>query len=353
MPLTVLVGGQLGSEGKGKIAAYLAKEYHMAIRTGGPNAGHTVEHEGQRYKVQSVPCGFINPHCLLAIGAGGLINMDLLVKEIDMTGAEGRLIIDPHAAIIEPAHVLQERQALEAVLSTGEGVGAAMAHRVTRHPRLRLAKDVPELEAYIRPVWQLANKMLDEGAHIFLEGTQGFGLSLYHGDYPYVTSRDTTAGTLVADAGLSPRMVSDVVMVIRSYPIRASRGPLFEEIDWRTVTLESGSAAPITELTSITRRVRRVGRLDLQQLKKAVAINRPSQVALTFMDYVDIHAAGVSAYDQLGQRCHDFVAMLESELNVPVTLIGTGDAARDIIDRRSALLCRQGQGELQSGALAD
>jgi adenylosuccinate synthase len=96
MSVTVLVGGQFGSEGKGKIAGYLASECDVSIRTGGPNAGHSVEQDGKFYKLQSVPCAFINPQCLLCIGAGGIIDISILEREIKECGlSPERLVIDP------------------------------------------------------------------------------------------------------------------------------------------------------------------------------------------------------------------------------------------------------------------
>jgi hypothetical protein len=98
LAVTVIVGGQFGSEGKGKIAAYLAPEIAMAIRTGGPNAGHTIEHEGDFCKLQSVPCAFINPSCTLALGAGAVIDESVLQAEINRLAlAPSRLVIDPQA----------------------------------------------------------------------------------------------------------------------------------------------------------------------------------------------------------------------------------------------------------------
>src|SRR5207244_1038620 len=109
MTVTVLIGGQFGSEGKGKIAGYLAPECDMSIRTGGPNAGHSVEHNGKLYKLQSIPCAFTNPDCLLCIGAGGVVDVAILQKEIQECGlANDRLLIDPQAVIIESQHVNSE-----------------------------------------------------------------------------------------------------------------------------------------------------------------------------------------------------------------------------------------------------
>ncbi len=341
MSAEILVGGQFGSEGKGKVAAYLAPEHDMAIRTGGPNAGHTIEHDGRYYKMQTIPCSFVNENCLLAIGAGGLIDFDILMREIQETGiGKDRLLIDPQAGIIDPHHSQAEADLKRRIGSTGKGVGFATAAKSLRDPDFRLARDIPELSDYLDDVSFYTNRFLDEEKKVFLEGTQGFGLSLHHGFYPFVTSRDITAGTIAGDAGISPRSVEDVTIVLRTYPIRVAgnSGPLKDEIDWATVTRESGSPEPLIERTTVTKNVRRVGRFDLDLVKRATMINRPTQIALMFIDYLDYQEKGKKDYDDLTQKSKDFVHHVEDETGTPVTLIGTGPKNDDVIDLRERKL---------------
>mgnify|MGYP001578541964 CR=1 FL=1 len=337
MSAEVLIGGQFGSEGKGKVAAYLAPEHDMAIRTGGSNAGHTIEHEGKIYKLQTIPCSFINQNCLLAIGAGGVIDLDILKREIqECEITPERLIVDPQAGIIDESHSQSERELKNRIGSTGKGVGAAVAAKVWRDPNFKLARDIPELQQYLGDVAMRANQLLDSGKKVFLEGTQGFGLSLHHGIYPYVTSRDTTAGTIIGDAGVSPRSVEDITMVIRTYPIRVAgnSGPLPNETDWETVTQESGYPEPLIERTTVTKNVRRVAHFDFDLVKRATMINRPTQIALMFADYLDHGDKGKRDYDDLSDKSKDFIKKIEDETGVPVTLIGTGANNIDIIDLR-------------------
>lgn len=337
MSAEVLVGGQFGSEGKGKVAAYLAPEHDMAIRTGGPNAGHTIENAGTIFRLQSIPCSFINQNTLVAIGAGGLIDLNILNREIRETGVQpGRLLIDPQTGIIEPHHSQSEKSLMQKIGSTGKGVGRAIAVKVLREGDFRLARDIPEIEVFLGDVSAVANRYIDEGKKVFLEGTQGSGLSLHHGIYPYVTGRDVTAGSIVADAGLSPRVVDDVTMVLRTYPIRVAgnSGPLANEIDWETVTEESGYEEQLVERTTVTNNVRRVGRFDFDLVKRMVMINRPSQLALMFADYLDHTDRGKTVYEDLSSKTKDFVGELEDETGVPVTLIGTGPKNNDMIDLR-------------------
>lgn len=338
MSVEILIGGQFGSEGKGKIAAYLAPEHDMSIRTGGPNAGHTIEHEGKIYKLQTIPCSFINENCLLAIGAGGVIDLEILKREItECEITPDQLIIDPQAGIIDPQHVQREYELKGRIGSTGKGVGAAVSAKSLRETDFRLARDIPELAMYINDVSQYANDFIDSGKKVFLEGTQGFGLSLHHGIYPFVTSRDVTAGTILGDAGLSPMSVEDIIMVLRTYPIRVAgnSGPLPHEVDWDTVTRESESPEPLIERTTVTKNVRRVAEFDMDLVKRATMINRPSQIALMFIDYLDSKDHGKKEFTELTPKSRDFITRLEDETSTPVTLVGTGPNNSDIIDMRS------------------
>lgn len=341
MSAEVVVGGQFGSEGKGKVAAYLSPEHDMAIRTGGPNAGHTFEHDGTVFKLQTIPCSVVNKNTLIAIGAGGLIDLNILQREINETGIESdRLMIDPQAGIIDEIHAQSEIALKGRIGSTGKGVGAALSAKSRRDPDFRLARDIPELEPYLGDVSEKANQLLDEGKKVFLEGTQGFGLSLHHGIYPYVTGRDITAGSIAGDAGISPRSLEDITMVLRTYPIRVAgnSGPLNYETDWETVTRESGYPEPLIERTTVSKNVRRVAHFDMELVKRATRINRPTQMAVMFADYLDHGDRGKTVFEDLSQKSKDFVHMIEDATATPVTLIGTGPNNLDIIDLRKEKL---------------
>lgn len=337
MSVTVIVGGQYGSEGKGKIAGYLASEFSLSIRTGGPNAGHTVEHDGKRYALQSIPCAFVNEACQLAIGAGGIIDTDILLSEIERCNLDhSRLTIDPQAVVIKPEYIGDEVELTGLIGSTGKGVGAAVAAKVTRKQAV-LARDVPVLAKWIGNVSQLAHRTLDNGHSVCLEGTQGFGLSLHHGTYPFVTSRDTTAGGLCSEAGVGPLDVRHVIMVIRSYPIRVAgnSGPMNEEVTWESVQTESGSPTAIAEYTTVTKRLRRVSRFDLTLVRAAALANSATEIALNFADYIDYNDRNVRDYNSLSAKTRQFIEALESSVNLPITLIGTGPEQGALVDRRA------------------
>jgi adenylosuccinate synthase len=130
---------------------------------------------------------------------------------------------------------------IDRIGSTGSGTGATVAARISRKTSLLFAKDIPELNPFTAYVPEILRNALDHQERIIIEGTQGFGLSLFHArQYPYTTSRDTTAAAFLAETGLSPFDVDDVVLTIRAFPIRVAgnSGPLLDEIDWKTVTVE-------------------------------------------------------------------------------------------------------------------
>src|SRR5207245_10544510 len=133
-------------------------------------------------------------------------------------------------------------------------------------------------------------KALCERKSVFVEGTQSTGLSLYHGQYPHVTSRDTTVAGCLSEAGISPSRVRKVIMVVRSYPIRvqdpskSTSGPMSQELTWREISRRSGvplSELQRTEKTSTTHRKRRVGEFDWELLRRAASLNAPTDIALT------------------------------------------------------------------------
>ena len=193
----VLVGGQYGSEGKGHIASFLAREYDGLVRVGGPNAGHKVYLKPAPYTHHQLPSGTLrNPLASLIIASGAVLNSELLIREISECKVDAsRLFIDPQAMIISPRDIKAEVGLTERISSTGQGVGIATARRITdRGKRIRLAKDVPELKPFTqRACWEVLERLYRDGKRILVEGTQGTGLSLYHGAYVPLRGRRLVA----------------------------------------------------------------------------------------------------------------------------------------------------------------
>jgi adenylosuccinate synthase len=329
MPISVIVGGQFGSEGKGKVALALAEEMKaaIAIRVGGPNSGHTVhDHLGQPMVFRQLPTAAITSTTLCVIAAGSYVDPQLLRTEMEVANLpHNRLIIHPRALPITEADKANEELGglRDRIGSTLSGTGSAVERRVRRTKDVVLAKDHPMLSAFVHPVDELLRERLDRGQRVVIEGTQGFGLSLLHGaEYPFVTSRDTTAAGFLSEAGMSPLDVDDIVLVLRAFPIRVpgSSGPLPREIDWATVTRESASPVPLLEYTSVTGRIRRIARFDADIVNRAIRANCPTRIVLNHVDYVD---ASLHNGDQLTQSGATFVLSVEEAIGRDINYVGT------------------------------
>ena len=341
MSVTVITGGQYGSEGKGKVCAHLAVTDNVdyMIRCGGPNSGHTVEVGGCRYKLRQVPAAFLNPHTRLLVAPGALVAPDVFLREVDVCGLDpSRIGIDGNAGIIEESDSHNERLSdLPLRLgSTGSGTGSAVSRRTIRDPSFRLARHHPALRPFITSVREEIDGSVIRDKSVVIEGTQGFGLSLYHAEeWPYCTSRDTTAHSFLSEVGIGVRDY-EVVMAIRTYPIRVAgnSGPLPNEITWEDVQEASGYPYPIAEFTTTTNRLRRVAKFDWSVVDQAVAANSPTRIALHGGDYIDFANHSVTDWHRLTHSLQKFVGKIERRYKVPVSFIGTGPANGDIVDRR-------------------
>jgi adenylosuccinate synthase len=342
----VIIGGQYGSEGKGHLAYHLAREYDLLMRVGGPNAGHQVIWpDGTRYTHRLLPSGTLAGDAHLVIGAGAVLDIDILLTEIaDCQVEYDRLTIDPQAMIITAADKQTERQLVKAIGSTGQGGGAAAVRRIQRGNDVQLARDIDALRPFVRPVAELLERAFVEGKRLLLEGTQGSALSLYHGEYPHVTSRDTTVSGCLAEAGLPPSVVRKIVIVCRTYPIRvmspkkADSGHMAQEIDWETIAERSGlnvEALKAVEKGSVSGNLRRVAEFDWALLRRAAFLNGATDVGLTFVDYLSAKNRDAERFDQLRPETIRFIEEVERVAGAPVSLISTRFDARSIIDRRT------------------
>lgn len=343
----VLVGAQYGSEGKGNVAAHLARDYGVLMRVGGPNAGHKVAHP--KYTFVHLPSGTSsNLRAKLLIGPGAVIDVKVLMKEIDELGIEAsRLVVDENAMIIEEKDKRWEEKRLSQMGSTKQGVGVATARKILGRDekpvfgsRVRLAKDIPELTPYLGSTAAALDQAYVDGERVFLEGTQGTFLSIHHGPWPYVTSRDTTAAGCLADAGIAPHRARRIIMATRTYPIRVGgkSGPMKREISLQIISERSG--VPLDELektekASRTRRSRRIAEFDWSQLKRASTLNGPTDIALTFSDYLALENQKARRFGQLTYDTQRFIDEVERVTGVPVSLISTRFDVNNIIDRRS------------------
>lgn len=376
-----IFGGQMGSEGKGEIAALITKNVLgvvAGVRIGGPNAGHTCyDHDGRKVVVQSLPTPSAINGCDAFIGPEGCFIPGLLVKEIidffeRNPGAMLTLHIDPNAAIITEEHMQREASLKGKIGSTGEGVGAVTSDKVMRLPitvanhvdllpwmrtEVRAKLNDKEIEGVFvvdnRPTSEI-NQALAEGQFVnpnmgrmwtnpkfIIEGTQGYGLSLHTGGfYPFCTSRECTPYALWAGTGINPKLGdSEVIMVVRTFPIRVggNSGPLENEITWETLQEETNGYVSVPEMTTVTKKVRRIARIDHKLLRRAVLQTTPDYIALTFLDYVFPKIAGRTWADmEKSEECSEvikYVLELETTLGVPVGIISTGPGCASFTNR--------------------
>ncbi len=334
MPCQVIVGAFWGDEGKGKIISYLALKDNLdfCVRTGSVNAAHTVWHENKKFALHMVPAAFLNPKTRLLISAGANVHIGQFFKEVEQTQVtQTRIGIDQNASIIEQKHSDQDKASSinKGIGTTGWGVGPAVEERARR--TAKLAKDIPELKPYICDQITEVNDGLDQGKKVLLEGTQGFMLSLFlSGGYPYVTSRDTSASAIASEAGVGPTRVDDVIIVYKSFITRVGGGPLPGEI-----TKEEALKRGWFEVAAGTGRERRSALFDFELAKKSAKINGATQAAMTKLDVIFPSCKGARRFEDLSNDAKEFIKETEKRTGVPITLIGTGPEALDIIDRRA------------------
>ncbi|AMK15063.1 adenylosuccinate synthetase [Methanobrevibacter olleyae] len=340
MTCSILVGGAWGDEGKGKCITYLCDKDKPDIvaRAGvGPNAGHSVEFNGEKYGLRLVPSGFVQTEAKLLIGAGVLVDPEVFFHELDYLSKYNvaeRAYVDPRCSIIAPEHKERDKSSehlAKKIGSTGSGCGPANADRVLR--TAKRAEDIPELADYLTDVSLVSNEALDNGEDVFIEGSQGFALSLYYGTYPFVTSKDTTASSFAADVGVGPTKVDEVINVFKAYITRVGEGPFATEMSQK-----EAEDLGIEEYGVVTGRRRRVGTFDFELAKESCRINGATQIALTCVDRLYPDCARTQDFGVLSAETKDFITQVEQETGVPVTIISTGPDLKDTIDLRKELL---------------
>ncbi|MFN3910263.1 MAG: adenylosuccinate synthetase [Candidatus Anstonellaceae archaeon] len=332
MAINVVVGGQYGDEGKGKIISYLALEDKprvIARGGGGPNAGHTVEYKGKKYKIRLVPSGFVYKKAKLVIGPGVLIDPEVLIEEIKNFELEERCFVDRMATIIESKHKEEDANSEigKKIGTTKTGIGPATAHRALRDAKLAYQEE--KLKKYLTDCWKEVNSTND----LLVEGSQGFMLSNLHGTYPFCTAKDVSAAAICSEIGLGPKKLDNIIMVIKAYTTRVGQGPLLNEIN-----PQEAKKLGMDEYGTVTGRQRRVNpNLIWEELKKAAVINSANCIALTKIDIKYPSAKRIRKFESLPDEAKKFVFEIEKRLEVPVGLIGTGPEALDIIDRREKI----------------
>lgn len=335
MPVSIVVGGQFGSEGKGKVALELARtakeDKVTLVRVGGPNSGHTgYDASRQRFALRQLPAGCIDRNVDVVFPAGSYLDVDVLFREIEeLNYPKDQIFVSRYARVIMPEHKAWESEAGigKAIGSTGSGVGAAVMASVAREAQnfpLKSydAEHVSQLDEFVCDTSALLRQQLLANSRVIIEGSQGFGLSLLEGGYwPKATSRSTTASAALSEAGLSPLDVDDIYLVLRSFPIRVagqSSGPLTNETSWAKIADDVGRNDDISEYTTVTNKMRRVAKFDAEQVRAAIAVNNPSKIVMNHLDYV----GSVPDLDRSFSRLARFVAEVEAGLERKIDFLG-------------------------------
>ncbi len=285
---------------------------------------------GVQYSLRLIPSGFVNKSTRLLIGPGVPVDPDVLFDEVRKTGVEDRIGVDNQCPVLEPRHKEEESRSehlSKKVGSTKSGVGVCNAERALR--MVKLARQLPTLRAYTTDTVFEIHNALERGQSIIVEGTQGTFLSLYHGTYPYVTSKDVTASAACADVGVGPTQVDQVIAIFKSYVTRVGEGPLEGQLDRDEVAKRGW-----TEYGTVTGRERRAAPFDFKLAKRAVQLNGATQIALTKLDVLFPDCKGTTEISGLPTEARNFVDRIQKETSVPVTLIGTGPGNADMIDTR-------------------
>jgi len=317
------------------------------MRVGGPNAGHTVYEEPTKHVFHLLPSGTHRAqNAKLLIGPGAVIKLDKILEEIGQFRVDkDRLVIDPNAIIIDDKDIAAETKIKDNIGSTAQGVGFATATniiaRLMESDQHKAKHRVNELRGFLGSTGEELEKLYAAGKKIMLEGTQGTGLSLHHGIYPYVTSRDTTVSGCLSEAGISPKRVRKIVMVTRTYPIRVAgnSGPFeSKELTMEEIARRSGKDAKQlvkAEITTTTKRNRRIAEFSWSLFRRACELNSPTDIALTFADYITAENEDARRYENLTKETQSFIEEIERCSGVKVSLIGTRFDYRAVIDRRN------------------
>lgn len=300
-----LVDGQFGSTGKGLAASVLAealdRKVGLVTSNAGPNSGHTsYGPNNEKVVLQQLPTfsvASILYHGYMPItylNAGAIIDPAKLREEINQwLGADYYLDlrIDPQAAVVDDHARQLESNLVKDIGSTGKGTGGAIARKILRYKNAVFSSH-PELAKDIDAIWQ--KRVLCHVAEhdpIFIEVSQGFSLSLNASNmYPFTTSRDCTVSQAMSDAGLHPEFYRGAMMVVRTYPIRVAgnSGPGYldqMEISWEELGVEP-------EITTVTKKVRRVFTFSIMQYIQALEVNRPCSLMINFLNYLPAHKRG-------------------------------------------------------------
>jgi len=361
MPATIILGGQWGDEGKGKLTDALADEAAMVVRAnGGSNAGHTVQTDKGAFKFRLIPSGILNSDCVCVIGAGVVIDLETLVGEL--TGLQDRgvdtsgMLVSDRAHLVLPYHRMldqleERRREQDEIGTTLNGNGPAYADKASRHGlricdlkrpdtlRRKLAIEVDAknqhlvrifgespiefeplyrhllewgetIASMIRSTEVIVQETLAREERVIIECAQGSMLDIDYGTYPYVTSSSPTAAGACQGAGVAPSQVDDVVGVYKAYSTRVGGGPMPAELvdDAGELIRQRGREWGVN-----TGRPRRTGWFDAVAGRQSSRLNGVASIALSLVDVLDVfeEIRICTGYRKDGQTLTHIPALLE------------------------------------------
>lgn len=418
----IVVGCQWGDEGKGKVVDLLAREADIVARfQGGNNAGHTLVVDGTQTILHLIPSGILHPGKICVIGNGVVLDPYVFQEELETVqrlGIDytGRVFISAATNLILPYHRVMDgleesSRGKNGLGTTKRGIGPAYQDKV-RRMGIRLADifddrrlkekldaqkalkahwlkklpadrqidfdkifdDLVNFRDLLRPMMTDVSKLLQEahkkGQVILFEGAQGAMLDVDLGTYPFATSSNTTVGGALTGLGMGPRMIDEVVGIVKAYTTRVGAGPFptEQENSIGEKLREDGG-----EYGSTTKRPRRTGWLDMVQLRHSIRINGVDRIALTKLDVLDKFAeikvathykcrgqllkdfpidlcditecepqyrtfegwmtstSGITSYDELPQKAREYIDYICTELGVKLLLLSTGPAREQTV----------------------
>lgn len=370
-----------GDSGKGRLVDLIAEDFDMVVRAqAGPNAGHTIVVNGEKYILRHIPSGVLHDNVKCVLAAGMVLDLTVLADEISTLQKRGvdlknKLLISDKAHIIFPSHKDNDDKDNK-IGTTKKGIGPAYSDKINRIGK-RLSDviiDAKEFEQelkiikpFVTDTTYLINSVIDGDGSVLFECSQGALLDIDMGTYPYVTSSNTTAGGICTGSGVGPTRIDDVVGITKAYFTRVGEGPFPTELngDIADKLREAGD-----EYGSVTKRPRRVGWIDIPILKYGCMINGADAIVLTKLDVLsgmdevkvctgygdddfstDILPSNLNnvkpvyktfpgwsediskirSLEELPANAKAYVEFIENEVGVPITLISVGPEREQII----------------------
>jgi len=334
----VIIDGQWGSTGKGKLAAYLYNTYPeitVAVCDFMPNAGHTyVSDDGVSHITKALPSAISFDYIEnVIVGPHAVIQEARVFEELlreQFATRKFSLHIHPLVTVLCDADAATEREELNSISSTMQGSCASVIRKMWRSPeKAHLAKDNPKLREFVCDTHKLMQRLLKHGKTALLETAQGFDLGLNNGfEWPYCTSRDCMVGRVLDNAGVSVKDCGSIFASLRTYPIRVGNtpggtsGPFYHdqhEMTW--VDLSAKIGMNVEERTTVTKRIRRLFTWSDKQVERFLCAVKPDYAFLNFVNYINQH--------ELEEFLSDKGKLL-ADHGCKLTLLGTGAMNKDM-----------------------